>query len=386
MKSIRILIPLLTALMVACGRKENDGPIRISGNIEMTEVNISFKIPGKLVERTVDEGERVKQGQVVARLDPEQYEQTRSREQAGLAASESQLTQLQTAIQFQRATLAAETDLRSAELRQAQARLKELETGSRPQEIRQAQAAAESARTESERAARDWERAQQLIKNDDISRAQFDQFRTRFETSEAQLQQAQQALALVKEGPRQEQIEAARAQVSRARAALQLTEAAQLDLKRREQELVTRRAEISRSRALVGIAEAQLSDTTVQSPVGGVVLVKSAEVGEVLAPGTSVLTIGDLDRPWLRGYINETDLGRVKLGRKVKVTTDSFPGKVYWGTVSFISSEAEFTPKQIQTEEERVKLVYRIKVDIANPHHELKVNMPADAEIQVDGQ
>jgi HlyD family secretion protein len=117
-----------------------------------------------------------------------------------------------------------------------------------------------------------------------------------------------------------------------------------------------------------------------------VVLVKSAEVGEVLAPGTSILSIGDLDRPWLRGYINETDLGRVKLGQKVKVTTDSFPGKTYWGTVSFISSEAEFTPKQIQTAEERVKLVYRIKVDIANPQHELKVNMPADAEIQLDGR
>ena len=102
------------------------------------------------------------------------------------------------------------------------------------------------------------------------------------------------------------------------------------------------------------------------TPIDGVVLVKSAEPGEVLAAGTTVVTIGDLDHPWLRAYINETDLGRVKLGQKVKLTTDSFPGKVYWGTVSFISSEAEFTPKQIQTKEERVKLVYRIKIDVDN--------------------
>ena len=94
-----------------------------------------------------------------------------------------------------------------------------------------------------------------------------------------------------------------------------------------------------------------------------------------------MVSVGDQDRPWLRAYISERDLGRVKLGAPVKVTTDSYPGKTYNGKVSFISSEAEFTPKQIQTSEERIKLVYRIKVDVENPNHELKSNMPADAEI-----
>jgi HlyD family secretion protein len=127
-----------------------------------------------------------------------------------------------------------------------------------------------------------------------------------------------------------------------------------------------------------------LADTIATSPINGVVLVKAADVGEVLAPGTNVVTVGDIDHPWLRAYIREQDLGRVKLGAKARVTTDSFPGKVYEGRVSFISSEAEFTPKQIQTSEERVKLVYRIKIDIDNPRHELKSNMPADAEILTD--
>jgi HlyD family secretion protein len=94
-----------------------------------------------------------------------------------------------------------------------------------------------------------------------------------------------------------------------------------------------------------------------------------------------VVTIGDLEHPWLRAYINETDLGRVKVGQKVNLTTDSFKGKVYHGTISFIASDAEFTPKQIQTKEERVKLVYRIKIDVDNSSHELKLNMPVDAEI-----
>ncbi|MEN6605678.1 MAG: efflux RND transporter periplasmic adaptor subunit, partial [Bryobacteraceae bacterium] len=162
-----------------------------------------------------------------------------------------------------------------------------------------------------------------------------------------------------------------------------LAEAARLELKRKEQELDARRAEVERAQAQIAVINTQLDDATVASPIDGVVLVKSAEPGETLGAGASVVTVGDLDHPWLRGYISESDLGRVKLGTKVKVTTDSFPGKVYWGRVSFIASEAEFTPKQIQTLEERVKLVYRIKVDLPNTNHELKSNMPADAEILV---
>ena len=151
--------------------------------------------------------------------------------------------------------------------------------------------------------------------------------------------------------------------------------------RRREEEISGRQAEIARSKANVALIDTQLGDTIAVSPVDGVVLVKAADVGEVLAPGATVVTIGDIDHPWLRGYVNETDLGKVKIGSKVRVTSDSFPGKQYNGHVSFISSQAEFTPKQIQTSEERQKLVYRIKIDVDNPQHELKSNMPADAEI-----
>ena len=172
--------------------------------------------------------------------------------------------------------------------------------------------------------------------------------------------------------------------MERARAAVKMAEANALELKRRDQELSSRRAEIQRSKAGISLIDSQLTDTVAVSPVDGVVLVKAADVGEVLAPGTTVVTVGDIDHPWLRGYINETDLGKVKLGSRAKVTTDSYPGKTYDGRVTFISSEAEFTPKQIQTQQERVKLVYRIKIELENPRHELKSNMPADAEIVLD--
>jgi HlyD family secretion protein len=198
------------------------------------------------------------------------------------------------------------------------------------------------------------------------------------------MRQTEERAALVLEGPRKEDIEAARAQVARAEAAIRVSEANRLELKRREEDLVARRADISRARAQVAITDTQINDTVVTSPVDGVVLVKSAEVGEVLAAGTTVVTIGDIEHPWLRAYINETDLGRVKLGQMANLNTDSFPGKTYPGRVSFIASEAEFTPKQIQTREERVKLVYRIKIDVDNSSHELKSNMPVDAEILIN--
>jgi HlyD family secretion protein len=356
----------------------------VSGNIELTEVSIAFKTPGRLIERAVDEGDAVKKGQLIARLDRDQLLAQRDREAAGIQAVTSQLVQAETALAWQRENLAADLEQRKADLHAYEARLQELKNGSRPQEIEEAKAAVESAQSEFDRAKRDWERAQTLYKNDDISTAQYDQYRNRRESAEAILKQAKERQDLVLAGPRVEQIDVAAAQVQRARAALKMAEANALEVKRREQELPMRRAEVARAKANLALIDSQLADTVAASPVDGVVLVKAADVGEVLAAGTTVVTVGDIDHPWLRAYINEADLGRVKLGAKARITTDSFPGKVYEGHVSFIASEAEFTPKQIQTQEERVKLVYRIKIDAANPRHELKSNMPADAEIQLE--
>jgi HlyD family secretion protein len=161
-----------------------------------------------------------------------------------------------------------------------------------------------------------------------------------------------QALALLRQGARRERVDEARARVAAAR-------------------------------ARVASAEERLGYATLRAPISGVVLSKSVEPGEQVAAGTPVITLGDTGQCWLKGYIPESELGRVKLGQGARVTTDSQPGKVYQGRVSFISSEAEFTPKSVQTQKERVKLVYRIKVTLPNEELELKPGMPADAEIQV---
>jgi HlyD family secretion protein len=390
MKKRVILILVVLAAIVAgvyAYRSANRAPsnrIVVSGNIELTEVNVAFKTAGRLIERNAGEGDTVKKGQVMARLDRDQLNAQRQREAAAVASAEAQLAQAQTAIEWQRATLAGDIEQRRADLASNEARLAELRNGARPQEKLEAHAAVEAAQSEYDRAKKDWDRAQTLHKNDDISTSQFDQYRNRLESADAMLKQAKEREALVLAGARSEQVDAASGQAERARGALKMAEANTLELKRREQDLAGRRAEIERSKANLALIDSQLADTVAVSPVDGVVLVKAADVGEVLAPGTTVLTVGDIDHPWLRGYVNETDLGKVKIGSKAQVTTDSYPGKVYNGRVTFISSEAEFTPKQIQTQQERVKLVYRIKIELDNPQRELKSNMPADAEILLE--
>ena len=388
-KRILILVLVVLAALAATlmlfrdSGKNSKDRIQVSGNIELTEVNIAFKTSGRLIERTVDEGDRVAKGQRVARLDSDQLTAQRDREAAALESARALLAQAETALAWQRQSLAADLEQRRAEVDASQARLQELKNGARPEEIREAQAAVDSAQAEFDRAKRDWDRAQTLYKNDDISTAQYDQYRSRFESADALRAQAAERRALVLAGPRAEQIEAAAAQVERSRASLKMAESNTLEIRRREQELPLRRAEIQRARASLALIETQIADTTVVSPVDGVVLVKAADVGEVLAAGTTVVTIGDIDHPWLRAYIAQPDLGKVKFGMPVDVTTDSYPGRTYKGRVSFISSEAEFTPKQIQTQDERVKLVYRIKIDLENPQHELKSNMPADAVLHL---
>jgi HlyD family secretion protein len=316
------------ALAIAAGiaawsllpREAPDGAIRVSGNIEVTDVDVGFRIPGRVVQRAVDEGMAVAAGQLVAQLDSSDLE--------------------------------GEVGVRQAELQAASAALQELAAGSRPQEIARAKAAVAAAGAEAERLSREFDRAKALLEREAIARQEFDRAKAACDVAEERRNEARENLLLVEEGPRREQVEQARARVRQAKEALEL-------------------------------ARTRLSYATIASPLSGIVLSKNVEPGDYVSAGTPVVTIGDLSDVWMRAYIEETDLGRVKTGQPVDVTTDSYPGKTYAGRISFIAPQAEFTPKSVQTRKERVKLVYRIKVAIANPSMELKPGMPADGVIRL---
>lgn len=315
---ILIIIGIAAVLISRTGKKEDEGAIVVSGNVEVTEVNMGFKIPGRVIGLFAEEGQKVDKGEKLALLDN--------------AELESQLTQ------------------NRAYLSETLARLEELRAGSRPQEIEQARASVRYAEAELNKARKDYDRAEILYINGAISAQQMDSAQKTYDAAVSQNQGALEAFSLVKEGPRKEVIKAAADRVGQAKAA-------------------------------VKTAEERLNDSVVYAPVSGVILRKNIEPGETVAAGTPVYTIGDLENPWIKVYVKEDNLGHVKIGQKAEVTTDSYKGKRYEGTVTYISSEAEFTPKNVQTQEERVKLVFGIKISVKNPDDELKPGMPADVRI-----
>jgi HlyD family secretion protein len=265
-----------------------------------------------------------------------------------------------------------------AEVRRAEAQLADLLAGARPQEIASARAAVERARSDEEKARKDHERTEALLARQLIPPRENDAARAASEMAAARRKEAEEALALALAGPRVDQVDQARAAASGAKENLSLVKEGA-----RKETIDQARARRKQAGEGLALARTRLSHATVFSPLNGTVLSKNAEPGEYVAAGTPVVTIADLREVWLRGYIPETDLGKVRLGQEVVVTTDSYPGKKYEGRITFISSEAEFTPKSVQTQKERVKLVYRIKVTVSLPAMELRPGMPADGALKI---
>jgi HlyD family secretion protein len=378
-KKLYVLLLLIVILAAALTYKFvrsrwHDAPnfIRVSGNIEVTEAQVSFRIAGRVQERLVSEGETIRTGQIVARLDSTELTHEVSLRKAELEAAQAALAELLAGSRVEEIAQA------EASFQRARSRLNELLAGSRSQEIAAAEAEVGRARAETERLRLEEERARKLYNGGFISDQEYDLARTNYEVAKARQKEAEENLKLVKEGPRKEEIEQARAAAREAEERFILVKKGP-----RRETIDQARARVKQAVEALSLAETRLGYATLASPLSGIVLSKNVEPGEYVAPGTPVVTVGDLEDVWLRAYINETDLGRVKVGQRARVATDTYPGKTYEGQISFIASEAEFTPKNVQTQKERVKLVYRIKVDIRNPEMELKPGMPADADIIV---
>lgn len=293
--------------------------LKLSGNIEAHESLVSFKVPGRIVQLPVDEGQTLKTGDLIARLDSDDYRQQ---------------------VTVDRAV----TDVRHSQLALGLA-------GSRTQEIEAARQTLLDAQADLEQKKKDFARYDALFEKDEVSAQTRDQADTNLARAEATFERAQQVYNELVEGTRKE-------------------------------ELAVERDNLRQAKENLAMSHIRLSYTVLQAPFNGVILVRQAELGEVVGAGTPVITLADLDHLWVRVYVPETDLGKVRWGQDVEVRTDTYPGRSYHGHISFVSSEAEFTPKSVQTEKERVTLVYRIKIDVENPNYELKPGMPADAYIK----
>jgi HlyD family secretion protein len=310
-----LAVLLLLALAAGCSPPPAGDRIVLSGTVEARESDLAFQVPGRIEKLLADEGATVEAGQVVAEIDPRDYE-----------------------LALQRARAEAESS--------AQA-LAVLEAGTRAQEVRVAEATVARAESELRFARAELARVAKLVPAKLASQQQLDQVRLQQQLAEAALRQGNETLALLREGPRAEDIARAR-------------------------------AELAVRRAVVETAERQLGYVQLRSPAAGVLSVRLAEVGEVVAAGTPVLRLAELEKPWVRAYLSSTDLARVRHGQAAEVRVDAFPETVFHGRLSFVAPQAEFTPKTVETRELRVDLVYRIKVEVDDSGGRFKVGMPAD--------
>ena len=261
-----VAVGVVVMLLLRYGNTRDKNALMLSGNVEVTEVDVGFKIPGRVQSLYTDEGLKVVKGDRIAALDSAELESVVKQNRASVQNNEAQYEKTQ----------------------------------------------------------KDLERYTKLYRDGVIPPQQMDSAKTAYDVAFSQLQL---------------------------------------------------------SRASLKTAEVRLGDSVIYAPLNGVVIRKNVEEGETVGAGTAIFTIGDLENPWIKVYVKEDKLGLVKLGQKAEIRVDTYPMKYYEGTVTYISSEAEFTPKNVQTQEERVKLVFGVKVSVKNQNDELKPGMPADVRI-----
>jgi membrane fusion protein YbhG len=291
-----------------------------SGTIEATEVEVAARIPERIQAVLVKEGERVNKGDLVVRLE----------------------------------TSELELQVKAADTRVAiaQGELQDLLAGAREQEINEAEAALDQAKADLKKTAADWERVQTLFDQGEVSKSVRDASQADFANATGRRQRAQENLDLVLAGNRPGRIDVARLQV----------EAAKSDLE---------------------VAKVRRQYAEITAPISGTVLFRSLEPGQVALVGVPILTLGDLENLWVKVYVTDADLGRIAIGQPVQVTTGSSSGKTYPGRIVSIANKAEFTPNNVQTRDERAKLVFAVKIGLQDPDQELKPGMMADVRMEL---
>ncbi len=298
----------------------NGNMLTLFGNIDIREAQLTFNASEHVNQILVEEGEQVTKGQLLALLHQELFQAQVAQAQAQAEARRQQLIKLQ--------------------------------AGSRPEEIDKASAELKAARARAEAAHDTWQRLQILVAKKLASREEVETAKSNAHAAQAQVEAARATLRLLQAGPRKEDIAAARADLKAAEAALR-------------------------------VARKNLANTELHAPADGIIRTRILEPGDMASPLKPALTLAFANPVWVRAYLPESLLGRVKPGMAASITTDSYPDKKYPGWVGYISPTAEFTPKNVETPELRTRLVYQVRVFTCNPQEELRLGMPATVEIDL---
>jgi len=350
-----------------------------SGTIEAKQAELGFQISGRIVEVVVNEGQLVKRDQLLASLDQSEYKARHEQAQASLENAIKNVQRLELVLELYKKTLPGEVAKAKAGMEVLRSQLRELEAGYREQDIERAKLAFLTAQDVMEEAKKNKERYDNLFQKGLVPEREWDAIKLKHETAVKEFEKAKEMLDMLREGVRKETIQTARARLAEGKAVFRQANNNLQKIKAAEKEVEAATSQVKVAQSFLKVAETQLRYTQLRAPFDGVISSRNVEPGEVVLPGREVLSLSDLSYVDLKIFVGETEIGRVKPGQSVDIKVDTFPDKIYSGTVSFISPEGEFTPKIIQTQKERVKLVYLVKVLIPNPDLELKSGMPADA-------
>ncbi|WP_442510270.1 HlyD family secretion protein [Novipirellula sp. SH528] len=368
---VGLFIGVLVALVFYS--KWSPEPAHVSGVIEADEIRLGSRVGGRVARVLVEEGEAVKSGDVLVELEPFDLLEREAQLEFALAAREADLARFV-------AGFREEEKLQGkARLDQLQARLDLLTQGPRKEEIEAARGRLVLAETAKRLAEQTFERQSKLARNNAVSSQELDNSKEALEAAAANVVVRQQELRLLEAGTREEELREAAANVEQARQAWQLMLHGY-----RPEEIEQAKASRDAAQAELDAIRRQKEELRIKSPIDGVIEALDLQPGDMVAPGAPVLSMLDRDQLWIRAYVPQNRV-RVSIGQKVRLSLDSFPDEPLMGTISFVARQAEFTPSNVQTLEERSKQVFRIKVTIDDPSDQLRPGLMADVWLDSAG-
>jgi len=382
----RVILGAFLVLLVGVGAlvfwgqyRRRSAELYYSGTLDAVSSDIGFQVSGRVSRVLVDEGQAVRSRQTMAILDPDDFLARKDQAGADLRRLESNRERLEVELAVNRKVLPAEVERAEASVNALSANLRALESGYRTQDVEKARLAVEAAAANLDLAQKEKQRYVRLFSGKAVSESAMDIATLRFETALKEHLRARESLKQAEEGFRVEEIEAARSRLAEGQAMLKLARINLAKIEALGKEVKAADAQVEAARTVLRLAEVQLKYAELTAPFDGIVISRNIEPGEVVTPGQEVFSVADLSRVDLKVFVDETEIGKIRLGQKADVKVDTFPDRVFSGTVTYISPQAEFTPKIIQTHKERVKLVFMVKLSIPNPNFELKPGTPADA-------
>lgn len=371
---------VVVALLVYVGQwHKGRSSLYYSGTFEATSAHLAFQTAGKIIRVYVDEGQRAEKDQLLAELDRNELQARYDQAAAKLAQARLVLEQRKMLLDLYRRTLPSEVERVKAAAKATAFQLAELRAGTRAQDIERAQQTMLAARAVKEDTQKNRDKYDSLFQKGIISEKEWDDVNLKYETALRDYERSREAYNLAKEGVRKETIQAAQARLAEAEAAVTQSRSNLKRIDVAEKDVNVAQSQVELAEAARTQAQIALGYSQLRAPFAGIITCRSIEPGECVTAGEEVLTLSDLSTMDLKIFVDETRIGTVRPGQKTEVRVDSFPGRTFEGIVTYISPEAEFTPKIIQTQKERVKLVYLVKVSLPNSDLSLKPGIPADA-------